>query len=91
MITLAPALAWGLSGRGLLREGMIADINVFDPERIAPRLPVLVADLPTGARRLEQKADGILATIVSGEILISNGKHTGAFPGHLVRAQAAQS
>ena len=89
MITLAPAIAWGLSGRGLLREGMIADINVFDSERIAPSLPVLVADLPTGARRLEQKADGILATIVSGEMLIRNGKHTGAFPGHLVRARAA--
>ncbi len=89
MITLAPAIAWGFDDRGLLREGMAADINVFDPERIAPRLPVLLADLPTGAKRLEQKADGILATIVSGEIVIRSGQHTGAHPGRLLRARAA--
>ena len=31
MITLAPALAWGFADRGLVREGMRADLNVFDP------------------------------------------------------------
>jgi N-acyl-D-aspartate/D-glutamate deacylase len=85
MITLAPAAAWGLSDRGLLREGMVADINVFDPERVAPTLPELRADLPTGAKRFEQRAEGILATIVAGEVTIENGEHSGAFPGRLLR------
>ncbi len=85
MITLAPATAWGLQDRGLLREGMVADINIFDPQRIGPSMPQLLSDLPTGARRFEQRADGILATIVSGEVTIENNKHSGALPGHLLR------
>jgi N-acyl-D-aspartate/D-glutamate deacylase len=85
MITLAPATAWGLSDRGLLRKGMVADINVFDPERIAPTMPVLLADLPTGAKRFEQRAEGILATIVGGEVTIENNRHSGALPGRLLR------
>jgi len=85
MITLAPAVAWDIRDRGLLREGMIADINVFDPERIGPSMPVLLADLPKGAKRFEQRADGILATIVAGEVTIESGKHSGAHPGRLLR------
>jgi len=85
MITLAPAVAWGLSDRGLLREGMVADINIFDPARIAPSMPELLADLPMGARRFEQRADGILATIVGGEVTIERGEHSGALPGRLLR------
>ncbi|MBB6123367.1 N-acyl-D-amino-acid deacylase family protein [Sphingobium subterraneum] len=85
MITLAPAKAWGFHDRGLLREGMAADINVFDPALITPTLPNLLHDLPTGAPRLESRATGILATIVGGEITIQNGEHTGALPGRLLR------
>src|SRR3546814_8027083 len=51
MVTLAPAEAWGFTDRGLLREGLAADINIFDPDRITPTLPVLLHDLPTGAPR----------------------------------------
>ena len=36
MITLAPATAWGLADRGLVREGFVADLNVFDPDAVAP-------------------------------------------------------
>jgi N-acyl-D-aspartate/D-glutamate deacylase len=86
MITLAPAVAWGLQDRGLLREGLVADINIFDPARIGPAMPVLLADLPTGAKRFEQRADGILATIVAGAVTIESGKHSGALPGQLLRA-----
>jgi N-acyl-D-aspartate/D-glutamate deacylase len=85
MITLAPAAAWDISDRGLLREGMVADINIFDPNRIAPTMPVLLADLPTGAKRFEQRAEGILATIVAGEVTIEKGRHSGARPGRLLR------
>ena len=87
MITAAPARAWGFSDRGLLRVGMVADINVFDPDSVAPELSTLAYDLPAGAPRIVQKAKGFLATVVSGEITISNGQSTGATPGRLVRGR----
>ena len=58
------AAFWGLEKRGLLREGWHADICVFDPETIAPDMPELVHDLPTGASRIRQKAVGIKDTLV---------------------------
>ncbi len=85
MITLAPALAWGLSDRGLLRPGMAADLNIFDPDTVAPAVPVLVDDLPAGGRRLEQRSVGFLATVVGGEVTIDRGEPTGATPGRLLR------
>jgi N-acyl-D-aspartate/D-glutamate deacylase len=85
MITLAPARAWGLHDRGLLREGMIADINIFDPTTLSPGMPELAHDLPGKAPRLKIKASGILATIVGGEIVLLNGEHTGQLPGNLLR------
>lgn len=88
MITLATARAWGLSDRGLLREGLLADINIFDPVRLTPEMPKLVSDLPGGASRLTQRATGILATIVNGKILLKNGQHTGALPGRFLRRSA---
>ena len=85
LITSRGARAWGFTDRGILREGMVADINVFDPETFGPEMPEVVHDLPTGARRLSQHSTGMQATIVGGEILIENGEHTGALPGQLLR------
>ena len=85
MITLAPALAWGFADRGLVREGMRADLNVFDPATVGPAVPHVVDDLPAGGRRLVQKAVGFKATVVNGEISIDNGAPTGATPGRLLR------
>jgi N-acyl-D-aspartate/D-glutamate deacylase len=85
MVTLAPAMAWGLSDRGLLRPGMAADVTVFDPDTVAPAVPVLVDDLPAGGRRLEQRSVGFLATVVGGEVTIDRGEPTGATPGRLLR------
>jgi N-acyl-D-aspartate/D-glutamate deacylase len=89
MITLAPALAWGFTDRGLLRTGMAADVNVFDPATVGPAVPELVDDLPGGGRRLEQRSDGFLATLVNGRITISDGVPTGASPGRLLRSHPA--
>ena len=89
MITLAPAIAWGFTDRGLLRQGCIADINVFDPATIAPQIPTIENDLPTGARRLKQKSTGIMATIVAGKVAFKHGDHTGALGGKLLRSTAA--
>jgi N-acyl-D-amino-acid deacylase len=90
MITAEPATAFGFADRGLLREGSIADLVVFDPETIAPEIPRIHYDLPGGARRLVQKATGISATIVAGQILLRDGEHTGALPGRLLRRKPGQ-
>ncbi len=85
MLTFAPALAWGFADRGLVREGMVADLNVFDPAAVAPDVPRLVDDLPAGGRRLEQRSVGFLATVVGGQVTIEGGTATGASPGRLLR------
>jgi N-acyl-D-aspartate/D-glutamate deacylase len=85
MITLAPALAWGFSDRGLLRPGMAADLNVFDAATVGPAVPTLVDDLPGGGRRLEQRSEGFLATVVNGQVTIREGVVTGRSPGRLLR------
>ncbi len=82
---LKPARAWGSSQRGLLREGFVADINVFDPDSVGPMLPEVTADLPDGAKRLTQQALGFAATIVNGEVVHLKETHTGALPGRLLR------
>ena len=85
MMTSRSARAWGFSDRGVLAQGMAADINVFDAATVGPEMPVVVHDLPTGARRLSQRATGFKATVVNGQVLTENGVHTGALPGRLLR------
>ena len=86
MITLAPALAWGFADRGLVRAGMAADLNVFDPAdgraggADGGRRP------PGRRRRLLQRSVGFQATVVNGAVTIEDGEPTGATPGELVRA-----
>ena len=89
MLTREPALAWGFHDRGLVREGMVADLNVFDPERIGPSVPKIVTDLPGGGQRLSQTAEGFAATIVGGQVTIREGQATGACPGRLLRKGAS--
>ncbi len=89
MLTRELALAWGFDDRGLVREGLVADLNVFDPERVGPAVPRVVNDLPGGGQRLEQKAEGFAATIVGGRVTIRDGKPTGETPGRLLRKGAS--
>jgi N-acyl-D-aspartate/D-glutamate deacylase len=90
MLSFEPATHWGFADRGLIREGMAADLLVFDPATIAPEMPEVVRDLPAGARRLTQRARGIAATVVNGEIVLRDGKPTGALPGRLLRGPSAR-
>jgi N-acyl-D-aspartate/D-glutamate deacylase len=85
MLTFVPARAWNIPERGLVREGMIADLNIFDPATIAPGVPEMALDLPAGAPRIKQKATGILATVVAGVQTFHAGEHTGDLPGRLLR------
>ncbi len=86
MVTSQPARAWGLD-RGVLHEGAAADITIFDPARVAPRLPEVVSDLPGGAHRLVQHADGFLASVVGGQVILRGGEATGAYPGQILRPE----
>ncbi|NQV60767.1 MAG: amidohydrolase family protein [Alphaproteobacteria bacterium] len=91
MITYDTATNWGFHDRGLLREGMAADIVVFDPDKVTPRMPTVEYDLPSGAQRLKQLADGIAATIINGQVVLRNNEHTGALPGQLLRGPLARA
>jgi N-acyl-D-aspartate/D-glutamate deacylase len=85
MLTHDPAWAWGFADRGLVREGFVADLAVFDPDTVAPDLPTVTFDLPGGARRLTQKASGFLAVVVGGQVTLQDGQPTGALAGELLR------
>ena len=85
----AVATRLSIHDRGVLKPGMYADVVVFDPKTVAPQVPTLTYDLPGGARRLKQKADGFLATVVNGEVVLRNNEHTGALPGQLLRGPLA--
>jgi N-acyl-D-amino-acid deacylase len=85
MITCDNATQFGFHDRGLIREGLVADIAVFDPATVGPRMPEAVCDLPAGAKRLKQKCDGMKATVVNGQVLLRDNEPTGALPGRLLR------
>jgi N-acyl-D-aspartate/D-glutamate deacylase len=85
LLTCDIATQFGFHDRGLLREGMAADIVVFDPATVGPRMPEVVTDLPAKAKRLRQKADGISATVVNGQVLLRDNEPTGHLPGQLLR------
>lgn len=84
-LTADTAETVGLRDRGRIAPGMRADLNIIDLERIALYRPEAIADLPNGAKRLGQKAEGYDATIVAGIVTYRNGVATGALPGRLVR------
>ncbi len=88
-LTFIPASLFGFADRGLVRQGMAADLMIFDPTTIAPLEPGVAQDLPGGAKRRKQLATGIEWTVVNGQVLIEHGQHTGALPGKVARPGAA--
>jgi len=76
----------GIKDRGLLVEGLKADINIIDFDNLTIHEPEIVNDLPAGGRRLVQKASGYSYTIVSGEIAFKDGEATGKLNGQLIRS-----
>jgi N-acyl-D-aspartate/D-glutamate deacylase len=90
MLTFDNASAWELPDRGLVRTGYAADLVVFDEATVRPRLPTVETDLPGGARRLVQKADGIAATVVNGVVAIENGAATGESGGQVLKGRLAR-
>jgi N-acyl-D-aspartate/D-glutamate deacylase len=83
--TADTARAVGLLDRGVIAPGMKADINIIDFDKLRVNAPTMAFDLPAGGKRLLQRADGYVATMVSGAITYRDGEETGALPGKLVR------
>lgn len=86
-LTSVPARVAGLADRGRIAVGHKADLNVIDHAAVHLHKPVIAHDLPGGGRRLDQSADGYVATIVSGEVIAEHGVPTDALPGKLVRGR----
>ena len=80
----------GLNDRGVIAEGMLADLNVIDLENLTLRKPRMVYDLPANERRLLQDVEGYRYTIKSGEVTYEDGHSTGIMPGRLVRGPQPQ-
>ena len=85
VLTSEPAALFGLHDRGVLAPGRRADVNVIDPDAVRPHPVEIRHDLPTGAKRIVQRADGFVATVVAGEVVQRHGDDTGARPGRVVR------
>jgi N-acyl-D-aspartate/D-glutamate deacylase len=91
-ITSEPAAFFGLHDRGVLKPGMAADFAIFDFDKIAcPERPEIRFDLPGGGRRLVTEARGMKYTIVNGSVLLEDGHHSGALPGHVLRSHSASA
>jgi N-acyl-D-aspartate/D-glutamate deacylase len=88
-LTREAAETVGLRDRGLVAPGFKADLNVLDVDRLRLAAPDVAYDLPTGGRRLVQRAEGYHATIVSGTVVYRDGASTGSLPGRLVRGPQA--
>ncbi len=84
--TQATARVYGLHDRGVLAPGMLADINVIDHANLTLHKPHMIHDLPAGGRRLVQDADGYLATVKAGEIVVEHDEVTDARPGRTLKA-----
>ncbi len=89
MQTHDTARAVGLYDRGLVAPGYRADLNVIDYDHLSLKAPQVAYDLPSGGRRLIQRAEGYVATIVAGQITYRDGEPTGALPGRLLRGSQA--
>ncbi len=83
--TRQTAELYGLGDRGLVAPGMRADLNLIDYGRLTFGPPRMAYDLPAGARRLVQRAEGYVATFVDGVQTVDHDEFTGALPGRLVR------
>jgi N-acyl-D-aspartate/D-glutamate deacylase len=85
-LTQVPATVFGIPNRGVLAEGKVADLVLFNPDTVTAKTPKYAHDLPCNGRRLVSESEGIKATFVSGIQLYEDGNHTGAMPGRILRS-----
>jgi N-acyl-D-aspartate/D-glutamate deacylase len=80
-----PAWAAGFKDRGCLREGMAADMMIYDLAKLKILPSEIVNDLPLGDWRRVQRAEGYRWIVVNGQVIFEEGKCTNATPGRLLR------
>jgi N-acyl-D-aspartate/D-glutamate deacylase len=80
-----PATVHALPDRGFIREGAWADLLVIDRSRLRAGEARLARDFPADSERYVVDADGYAAVVVNGQVLLEDGRHTGALPGHVLR------
>jgi N-acyl-D-aspartate/D-glutamate deacylase len=85
--TFQPASIMGLRDRGLIREGMRADLMVFDLATLAVKEDEVSRDGPSGSPRRVQGAEGVHHVVVNGQVVLDHGRHSGVFPGRVLRAR----
>jgi N-acyl-D-aspartate/D-glutamate deacylase len=86
MMTSVPAGLFGLRDRGVVREGAIADLVVFDPATVGSEQASLVTDLPGRSARLTAGSIGVARVLVNGTAIVVDGAPTGAVPGTVLRS-----
>ena len=85
-MSFQPARILGLHDRGLVQQGMAADLVVFDLARIGVGEDEACNDGPSGAQRRVQRAEGVDHVLVGGQVVLNHGEHTGALPGRVIRS-----
>ena len=86
-MTSDPADFFGIRDRGRIKEGLAADIAVFDPATVGSMgRPERRYDLPGGAKRMVMRSQGIEYTMVNGAVTWEDGKLTGATSGKVLRS-----
>jgi N-acyl-D-amino-acid deacylase len=92
-LTSRSADLFGLSGRGRLAPGAIADLAIFDPATVGCTPLRRVEDLPAGADRLVSDAIGMRAVVVGGVVIREDGRDAldaaAPLPGRLLRGGRA--
>ncbi len=86
MMTQVPAELFGLRDRGVITEGAVADLVLFDPETVDSEMLTLVDDLPGGCKRLHAGSQGVRHVFVAGTETVTDGAPTGAKPGSVIRS-----
>jgi len=93
LLTSRSADLFGLSGRGRLAPGAIADLAIFDPATVGCTPLRRVEDLPAGADRLVSDAIGMRAVVVGGVVIREDGRDAldaaAPLPGRLLRGGRA--
>jgi N-acyl-D-aspartate/D-glutamate deacylase len=89
-LTSEPAAFFGITQRGVIKQGLAADFAIFDLKTVgSKKRGDMVNDLPGGGKRLIMPAQGVQYTVVNGTVLYDHGKHSGAFPGQVLRSGQA--
>lgn len=86
MLTSQPAELFGLTNRGVLKEGAHGDVMIFDPSSVGSEPARLVEDLPGNSPRLFAGSTGVVRVLVGGVETVVDGESTGALAGSILRS-----